>query len=133
MNLKSTHIEELVLVDEAALEFFYDSIESSEFSVDKASFGNKLNQKNEKFFKLIKRVHEGGTTTPRKIKKLVLNRDSLFGFLQKTRIITKRKIHVEELIVTQRGNYIGPVTETRIVVSKRISIRGSACILRFIE
>ncbi|OIR55769.1 MAG: uncharacterized protein A8A55_3485, partial [Amphiamblys sp. WSBS2006] len=47
--------------------------------------------------------------------------------------ITKRKIHVEELAVTQTGKDIGPETETRIVVSKRIGIRGSACVLLFIE
>ncbi|OIR55801.1 MAG: uncharacterized protein A8A55_3453, partial [Amphiamblys sp. WSBS2006] len=76
MDLKRTHIEELVLVDEAAVEFFYDSIENTEFYVEKISFGNKLNPKSETFLKLIERVHEGETTTPRKIKALVLNRNS---------------------------------------------------------
>ncbi|OIR56372.1 MAG: uncharacterized protein A8A55_2881, partial [Amphiamblys sp. WSBS2006] len=120
MNLKSTHIEELVLVDEAALEFFYGSIESSEFSVDKVSFGNKLNQKNETFLRFIKRVHEGEETAPRKIKRAVLNKNSFFDFLEEAKRITKRKIHVEDLAVTQNGKETGPETETRIVVSKSV-------------
>ncbi|OIR56694.1 MAG: uncharacterized protein A8A55_2558 [Amphiamblys sp. WSBS2006] len=133
MKLKNTHIEELFLVDEAAVEFFYDSMERSEFYVEKVSFGNRLNPKSEKFLKLIKLVHEGETTAPRKIKTLVFGKGSFFGFLQKTRRITKRKIHVEELAVTQGGKDIGPETETRIVVSKKIGITGNARVLLFIE
>ncbi|OIR56060.1 MAG: uncharacterized protein A8A55_3194, partial [Amphiamblys sp. WSBS2006] len=135
MKLKNTHIEELFLADEAAVEFFYDSIENTEFYVEKVSFGNKLNPKSEPFFKLIERVHGGETTTPRKIKKFTLSRNCFFGFLEEARRITKRKIHVEELAVTQTGKDTGPETETstRIVVSKRIAIIGNACVLLFIE
>ncbi|OIR55754.1 MAG: uncharacterized protein A8A55_3500, partial [Amphiamblys sp. WSBS2006] len=57
VNLKNTQIEELLLVDEAALVFFYDSMEKSEFYVEKVSFGSKLNPKSEKLLKLIERVH----------------------------------------------------------------------------
>ncbi|OIR55820.1 MAG: uncharacterized protein A8A55_3434, partial [Amphiamblys sp. WSBS2006] len=103
MNLKNTHIEELVLVDEAALVFFYDSIENTEFYVEKVSFGNNLNPKRETFLKLIERVHGGETTTPRKIKKFTLSRNCFFGFLEETKRIPQRKIHVEELAVTQNG------------------------------
>ncbi|OIR56348.1 MAG: uncharacterized protein A8A55_2906, partial [Amphiamblys sp. WSBS2006] len=133
MNLKNTHIEELFLVDEAALVFFYDSMERCEFCVEKVSFGNSLNPKSEEILGLIKLIHEGETTAPRKIKTLVLNRNSFFGFLQKARRITKRRIHVEELAVTQTGKDIGPGTETRIVVSKKIGITGNARVLLFIE
>ncbi|OIR56472.1 MAG: uncharacterized protein A8A55_2779 [Amphiamblys sp. WSBS2006] len=91
MNLKNTHIEELVLVDEAALDLFYDSIGRSELSVEKVSFGNCLNPKRETFLRLIERVHKGETTAPRKIKALVLKRDSFFVFLKEARRITKRK------------------------------------------
>ncbi|OIR56262.1 MAG: uncharacterized protein A8A55_2992, partial [Amphiamblys sp. WSBS2006] len=135
MNLKNTRIEELFLVDEAALVFFYDSMENSEFYVEKVSFGNKLNQKSEKFLKLIERVHGVETAAPKKIKKVVLNRGGFFSFLEEARRITKRKIHVEELAVTQNGKDTGPETETntRIVVSKKIGIRGNVCVLLFIE
>ncbi|OIR55783.1 MAG: uncharacterized protein A8A55_3471, partial [Amphiamblys sp. WSBS2006] len=133
MKLKNTHIEELFLVNEAALKFFHDSMESSEFCVEKISFGSRLNPKNEKFLKLIKLVHEGETTAPRKIKRLVLNRNSFFVFLKETRRISQRKIHVEELAVTQTGKDIGSETETRIVVSKKITITGNARVLLFIE
>ncbi|OIR57450.1 MAG: uncharacterized protein A8A55_1789 [Amphiamblys sp. WSBS2006] len=133
MNLKNTHIEELVMVDETALEFFYGSIERSELSVEKVSFGSKLNKKSEKIFKLLERVHEGETTVPKKIKKLALNKNSFFCFLEEARKITKKKIHVEDLAVTQKVKDTGPETNTRIVVSKRISIRGNAHVLQFIE
>ncbi|OIR56604.1 MAG: uncharacterized protein A8A55_2649 [Amphiamblys sp. WSBS2006] len=133
MNLKNTHVEELVLVDEEALEFFYNSTENSEFYVEKVSFGNKLNPKSETFLRLIERVHEGETAAPRKIKNLVLGRNSFFGFLEKTRRISQRKIHVEEVVVTQNGKGTGPETSTRIVVSKKISITGNARVLLFIE
>ncbi|OIR58401.1 MAG: uncharacterized protein A8A55_0802 [Amphiamblys sp. WSBS2006] len=133
MDLKNTHIEELALVDEAALVFFYNSAERSEFYVEKFSFGNKLSPKNETFLKLVERIHEGETPAPKKIKKLVLSRNSFFGFLEETRNIFRRKIHVEDLAVTQRGKYTGPEKEKRIVVSKRINIVGSTCVLRFIE
>ncbi|OIR57085.1 MAG: uncharacterized protein A8A55_2162 [Amphiamblys sp. WSBS2006] len=133
MNLENTHIEELVLVDETALVFFYDSMESSEFYVEKISLGNSLNPKNEKFLKLIKRVHGGETTAPKKIKKLALNRNGFFGFLEEARRILRRKIHVEELEVTQSGKDTGPETETRIVVSKKISLIRNARVLLFIE
>ncbi|OIR55839.1 MAG: uncharacterized protein A8A55_3416, partial [Amphiamblys sp. WSBS2006] len=94
-----------------------------------------MNPKSETFLKLIERVHEGETTTPRKIKELVLNRNSFFGFLQKARRITKRKIHVEDLGINQTGKDTGPGTETstRIVVSKRITMAGNARVLLFIE
>ncbi|OIR56148.1 MAG: uncharacterized protein A8A55_3106, partial [Amphiamblys sp. WSBS2006] len=133
MKLKNTHIEELFLVDEKALEFFYDSMERCEFYVEKVSFGNNLNKKSEKFLKLIKRVHGGETTAPRKIKKVALTRNSFFGFLEEARSIPQRKIHVEDLAVTQTGKDKGLGIGTRIVVSKRISIRGNACVLLFIE
>ncbi|OIR55887.1 MAG: uncharacterized protein A8A55_3367, partial [Amphiamblys sp. WSBS2006] len=135
MNLKNTHIEELFLLDEAAVEFFYDSIENTEFYVEKVSFGNRLNPKNERFLKLIKLVHERETTAPRKIKKVILNRNSFFDFLEEARRIPQRKIHVEDLGIIQTGKDTGPGTETstRIVVSKRIGIRGNACVLLFIE
>ncbi|OIR56005.1 MAG: uncharacterized protein A8A55_3249, partial [Amphiamblys sp. WSBS2006] len=133
MNLKNTNIEELFLVDKAALVFFYESIERSEFYVEKVSFGNNLNPKSETFLNLIERVHEGETTAPRKIKTFVLNRDSFFGFLEKTRRITRRKIHVEDLSVTQGGREKRPETETRIVVSKKISITGNPRVLLFID
>ncbi|OIR56610.1 MAG: uncharacterized protein A8A55_2642, partial [Amphiamblys sp. WSBS2006] len=135
MDLKNTHIEELVLLDEAALDLFYDSIENTEFYVEKVSFGSMLNPQRETFLKLIERVHEGETTTPRKIKALVLNRNSFFVFLKETRRISQRKIHVEELGIHQTGKDTGPGTETstRIVVSKKITITGNARILLFIE
>ncbi|OIR57485.1 MAG: uncharacterized protein A8A55_1751 [Amphiamblys sp. WSBS2006] len=135
MNLKNTHIEELFLVDEAALVFFYDKMERSEFYVERVSFGSRLNPKSEKIFKLIKRVHEGENVAPRKIKKVTLSRDNFFGFLKETSSISQRKIHVEDLAVTQNGKSNGPRTETstRIVVSKKIGITGSACVLLFIE
>ncbi|OIR56825.1 MAG: uncharacterized protein A8A55_2423 [Amphiamblys sp. WSBS2006] len=135
MDLKNTQIEELFLVDEAALVFFYDSIENTEFCVERVSFGSRLNQKNEKFLKLIERVHKGETTAPRKTKKLTLNKNSFFWFLEEARRITKRKIHVEDLGVTQTGNDNRPETETRImiVVTKRISIIGNASAFLYIE
>ncbi|OIR56196.1 MAG: uncharacterized protein A8A55_3058, partial [Amphiamblys sp. WSBS2006] len=133
MNLKNTHIEELVLVDDAALKFFYDSMERCEFYVEKISLGNKLNPKRETFFKLIERVHGGETTAPRKIKKVALSRNSFFDFLEEARRIPQRKIHVEDLVVIQNGKDKGLGIGTRIVVSKRISIRGNACVLLFIE
>ncbi|OIR56473.1 MAG: uncharacterized protein A8A55_2778, partial [Amphiamblys sp. WSBS2006] len=135
MDLKNTHIEELVLVDEAALKFFYDSMERCEFYVEKVSFGSNLNKKSEPFFKLIERVHGGETTAPRKIKKVALTRNSFFDFLEEARRIPQRKIHVEDLGINQTGKDTGPGTETstRIVVSKKISIRGNACVLLFIE
>ncbi|OIR56479.1 MAG: uncharacterized protein A8A55_2772, partial [Amphiamblys sp. WSBS2006] len=135
MNLKNTIIEELVLADEAALDLFYDSIENTEFYVEKVSFGNRLNPKNERFLKLIERVHERETTAPRKIKKVTLNRNGFFGFLEEARSIPQRKIHIEDLAVIQTGKDkgLGTETSTRIVVSKRISIRGNACVLLFIE
>ncbi|OIR58407.1 MAG: uncharacterized protein A8A55_0804 [Amphiamblys sp. WSBS2006] len=133
MDLKNTYIEELVLVDEAALVFFYNSIGRSGFYVEKVSFGSRLNPKSEKFLKLIERVHEGETTAPRKIKKFALSRNCFFGFLEEARSISQRKIHIEDLVVTQRGKDVGPETETRIVVSKKIDIKGSACVLLFIE
>ncbi|OIR55720.1 MAG: uncharacterized protein A8A55_3534, partial [Amphiamblys sp. WSBS2006] len=135
MNLKNTHIEELFLVDEAALVFFYDSIERSEFYVEKVSFGNKFKQKSEKFLKLIERVHGGEAAAPKKIKRLALNKNNFFSFLEETRRIAQRKIHVEELGVTQGGKETGPETETstKIVVSKRITIIGNARVLLFIE
>ncbi|OIR58409.1 MAG: uncharacterized protein A8A55_0806 [Amphiamblys sp. WSBS2006] len=133
MNLKNTHIEELVLVDEVALVFFYDSIGRSGFHVEKVSFVNRLNPKSETFLKLIERVHGGETAAPRKIQRFVLNKNIFFWFLEEARSIPQRKIHVEDLIVAQPGKYTGPETETRIVVSKRINITGSACVLRFIE
>ncbi|OIR56641.1 MAG: uncharacterized protein A8A55_2611, partial [Amphiamblys sp. WSBS2006] len=133
MKLKRTHIEELFLVDEAALKFFYDSMERCEFYVEKVSFGNNLNKKSETFFKLIERVHGGEAAAPKKIKRLALNKNSFFSFLEETRRIIKRKIHVEELAVTQKGKDTGPETETRIVVSKKASIRGNPCVLLFIE
>ncbi|OIR55610.1 MAG: uncharacterized protein A8A55_3644, partial [Amphiamblys sp. WSBS2006] len=92
-----------------------------------------MNPKSEPFFKLIERVHGGETTTPRKIKGLVLNRNSFFGFLEEARRIPQRKIHVEELAVTQNGKDTGPETETRIVVSKKIGIKGNPRVLLFIE
>ncbi|OIR58412.1 MAG: uncharacterized protein A8A55_0803 [Amphiamblys sp. WSBS2006] len=133
MDLKNTYIEELFLVDEAALDFFYDSMEKPGLYVEKVSFVKKLNPKSEKFLKLIERVHGGETAAPRKIKALVLSRNNFFAFLKETRRISQRKIHVEDLIVAQTGKYAGPETETRIVVSKKIGIIGSACVLLFIE
>ncbi|OIR56420.1 MAG: uncharacterized protein A8A55_2836, partial [Amphiamblys sp. WSBS2006] len=135
MDLKNTHIEELVLVDEAALDLFYDSIENTEFYVEKISLGNKLNPKRKTFLKLIERVHGGEAAAPKKIKRLALNKNNFFSFLEETRRIIKRKIHVEELGIIQSGKDTGPGTETstRIVVSKRIGIRGSARVLLFIE
>ncbi|OIR55917.1 MAG: uncharacterized protein A8A55_3337, partial [Amphiamblys sp. WSBS2006] len=108
-------------------------MERSELCVEKVSFGNCLNPKSEKFLKLIKRVHEGEKAAPRKIKKLALSRNSFFGFLEEARKITKRKIHVEDLSVTQGRKETGPEIGTRIVVSKKIGIRGSARVLLFIE
>ncbi|OIR56338.1 MAG: uncharacterized protein A8A55_2915 [Amphiamblys sp. WSBS2006] len=135
MNLKNTIIEELFLVDEAALKFFYDSMERCEFYVEKVSFGNNLKKKSEKFLKLIERVHGGEITAPRKIKALVLNRNSFFCFLEEARRISQRKIHVEDLGIIQSGKDTGPGTETstRIVVSQKIRIRGNARVLLFIE
>ncbi|OIR55953.1 MAG: uncharacterized protein A8A55_3301, partial [Amphiamblys sp. WSBS2006] len=133
IDLKNTYIEELVLIDEAALVFFYDSMEKSEVCVEKVSFGNKLNPKSEKFLGLIERVHGGETTAPRKIKKVTLTRNSFFDFLEEARRIPQKEIHVEDLGITQSGKDTGPETETRIVVSKKISIKGNARVLRFIE
>ncbi|OIR56316.1 MAG: uncharacterized protein A8A55_2938 [Amphiamblys sp. WSBS2006] len=135
MDLKNTHIEELFLVDEAALCFFYDSIERPGLSVEKVSFGSKSNPQNEKFLKLIERVHGGETTAPNKIKALVLNRNSFFSFLEEAKSIPQRKIQVEDLAVTQSGKTNGPQTETstRIAVTKKIRIIGNICVLLFIE
>ncbi|OIR56367.1 MAG: uncharacterized protein A8A55_2884, partial [Amphiamblys sp. WSBS2006] len=142
MKFKNTTIEELVLVDGAGLVFFSFSIEMFlispsmerfEFCVEKVSFGNRLNPKNETFLRLIERVQEGETAAPGKIKKLELSRNGFFWFLQKTRKIAKRQIHVEEFAVTQDGEYNGRETSTKIVVSKKISIRGSARVLLFLE
>ncbi|OIR55950.1 MAG: uncharacterized protein A8A55_3304, partial [Amphiamblys sp. WSBS2006] len=135
MDLKNTIIEELFLVDEKALEFFYNSIERPGLCVEKVSFGSKLNPKSEKFLKLIARVQEGDTAAPRKIERLVLNKSSFFGFLEEPRRISQRKIHVEDLVVTQTGKDkgLGIGTSTRIIVGKRISIVGNARVLLFIE
>ncbi|OIR56826.1 MAG: uncharacterized protein A8A55_2424, partial [Amphiamblys sp. WSBS2006] len=135
MDLKNTHIEELFLFDEAALVFFYDSIERSEFYVDNVSFGSRLNPKSEKFLKVIERVHWGETNAPRKIKTLALSRNSFFWFIEEARSILQRKIHVEELSVTQSGKEKGLEigTSTRIIVGKGISIIGNACVFLFIE
>ncbi|OIR56382.1 MAG: uncharacterized protein A8A55_2871, partial [Amphiamblys sp. WSBS2006] len=56
-----------------------------------------------------------------------------FGFLEEARSISQRKIHIEDLVVTQNGKDIGPETETRIVVSKKIGITGNTRVLLFIE
>ncbi|OIR57037.1 MAG: uncharacterized protein A8A55_2211 [Amphiamblys sp. WSBS2006] len=135
MNLKNTTIEELLLVDEMAVEFFYNSIGRSELCVEKLSFGNKISPQSEKVLKLIKWVNKGENVTQRKIKMLVLNKNNFFAFLEEANRIVKRKIHLEELIVEQNGKDNGPKTETstRIVVSKKINIRGNVRVLRFIE
>ncbi|OIR58403.1 MAG: uncharacterized protein A8A55_0808 [Amphiamblys sp. WSBS2006] len=135
MNLKNTHIEEMALVDDAALEFFYDSIERTEFYVEKVSFGNKLNPQSERFLKLIERVHEGETTAPKKIKALFLSRNCFFGFLEEASRTAQKEIHVEDLGITQSGKDTGPEigTSTRIIVSKKISIKGNPRVLLFIE
>ncbi|OIR58408.1 MAG: uncharacterized protein A8A55_0809 [Amphiamblys sp. WSBS2006] len=135
IDLKNTHIEELVLVDEVALDFFYDSIGRSGFHVEKVSFGTRLNPKSKKFLNLIKRVQGGETAAPRKIQRFVLNKNSFFVFLEETRSIPPRKIHVEDLAVTIFGKDTGPETgtSTRIAVSKRISIKGNVYVLLFID
>ncbi|OIR55666.1 MAG: uncharacterized protein A8A55_3588, partial [Amphiamblys sp. WSBS2006] len=134
-NFINTTIEELFLFDEAAVDFFYNSIGRSELCVEKVSFGNKLNPKSENLLKLIKRVHKGETTAPRKIKTLVFGKGSFFDFLKEASEIPKRKIHVDDLLVTQSGKDSGPKegTTTRIVVSKKISIKGNARVLLFVE
>ncbi|OIR57126.1 MAG: uncharacterized protein A8A55_2115, partial [Amphiamblys sp. WSBS2006] len=135
MNLKNTTIEELFLFDEAAVDFFYNSMGRSELCVEKVSFGNKLNPKSENILELIRRVHEGETTAPRKIKTLVFGKGSFFDFIKEASEIPKGKIHVDDLLVTQKGRESGPKieTSTRIVVSKKISIKGNARVLLFIE
>ncbi|OIR55638.1 MAG: uncharacterized protein A8A55_3616, partial [Amphiamblys sp. WSBS2006] len=121
--------------DEAAVDFFYSSMGRSELCVEKVSFGNKLNPKSENLLKLIRRVHEGETTAPRKIKMLVLGMDNFFDFLEETNRTAQKEIHVEDLLVTQKGRESGPKTETstRIFVSKKISIKGNARVLLFVE
>ncbi|OIR56878.1 MAG: uncharacterized protein A8A55_2371 [Amphiamblys sp. WSBS2006] len=137
MNLKNTTIEDLLLVDEMAVVFFYNSIEKSSPSlcVENLSFGNKSNLKREMFHKLIKRVHEGENVASRNIKMLVLNRNNFFNFLEEENGTARKEIHVEDLFVAQNGKDSGPETETttKIVVSKKISIKGNACVLLFIE
>ncbi|OIR56023.1 MAG: uncharacterized protein A8A55_3231, partial [Amphiamblys sp. WSBS2006] len=87
------------------------------------------------FLKLIKPVHEGENVAPRKIKKLVFIKSSFFNFLEETRRIPQGKIHVEDLLVTQNGKESWPKTgtSTRIVVNKKIDIRGKVRVLQFIE
>ncbi|OIR56040.1 MAG: uncharacterized protein A8A55_3214, partial [Amphiamblys sp. WSBS2006] len=47
----------------------------------------------------------------------------------------QKEIHVEDLLVTQGGKDSGPKegTNTKIIVSKKINIKGNPCVLRFIE
>ncbi|OIR56062.1 MAG: uncharacterized protein A8A55_3191, partial [Amphiamblys sp. WSBS2006] len=77
----------------------------------------------------------GETTAPRKIKTLVFGKGSFFDFLKEASEIPKGKIHVDDLLVIQKGRESGPKTETstRIVVSKKISIKGNARVLLFVE
>ncbi|OIR55927.1 MAG: uncharacterized protein A8A55_3326, partial [Amphiamblys sp. WSBS2006] len=135
MNLKNTTIEELFLEDEAAVEFFYSSIGKAELCVEKVSFGSKSNPQSEEVLKLIERVHMGDNVAPKKIKMLVLGRSSFFDFLEEANRAGQKEIHIEDLAVTQNGKDNGPKTETstRIVVSKRINIRGNTRVLLFIE
>ncbi|OIR58365.1 MAG: uncharacterized protein A8A55_0836, partial [Amphiamblys sp. WSBS2006] len=135
MNLKNTTIEELFLTDEAALDFFCNSKGRSVFHVENLSFGSKSNPKNEKILKLIERVHGGENVTPRKIKTLVLSMGNFFDFLEEANRAGQKEIHVEDLLVTQGGKDSGPKegTNTKIIVSKKINIKGNPCVLRFIE
>ncbi|OIR56512.1 MAG: uncharacterized protein A8A55_2741, partial [Amphiamblys sp. WSBS2006] len=135
INFKNTSTEELFLTDEAAVEFFYNSIENPKLYVEKFSFGKNVNPKRESFLKLIKPVHEGENVAPRKIKKLIFIKSSFFNFLEETRRIPQGKIHVEDLFVTQNGKDSWPKTgtSTRIVVNKKINIRGKVRVLQFIE
>ncbi|OIR57040.1 MAG: uncharacterized protein A8A55_2208, partial [Amphiamblys sp. WSBS2006] len=134
MNIKSTSIEELFLLDESAVEFFYNSIGRYELFVEKVSFGSNSKPQSEKFLKLIGRVH-GGIVVSRKIKMLVFGKNNFFGFLEEARRAGQKEIHAEDLVVTQRGknNVIEIETRTRIVVSKKISIKGNARVFLFIE
>ncbi|OIR57129.1 MAG: uncharacterized protein A8A55_2116 [Amphiamblys sp. WSBS2006] len=135
INLKNTTIEELFLEDEAAVEFFYSSIENHKLCVEKLSFGAKSNLWSGIFLKLIKGVQGGENVAPRKIKTLVFSKRSFFDFLEEARGIPQKEIHVEDLFVAQNGRGSGPETgtSTKIVVSKRINIRGNPCVLLFIE
>ncbi|OIR57130.1 MAG: uncharacterized protein A8A55_2118 [Amphiamblys sp. WSBS2006] len=134
MNLKNTTIEELFLEDEAAMEFFYNSPGRSELCVEKVSFGSKSTPQNETFLKLIERV-QGGNVTQGKIKTLVLNRSNFFDFLEEANRTAQKEIHVEELLVTQKGKDSGPETKTsiKIAVSKKVCVRGNVRVLLFIE
>ncbi|OIR57127.1 MAG: uncharacterized protein A8A55_2120, partial [Amphiamblys sp. WSBS2006] len=135
MNLKNTTIEELFLTDEASIEFLYSSVGRSEPCVEKFSFGGKSTPNSESFLKLFERVQGGESVAVRKIKMLVLNKNSFFDFLKEARIIPQKEIHVEDLFVIQSGRESGPETSTstKIVVSKSINIKGNACVLRFVE
>ncbi|OIR56514.1 MAG: uncharacterized protein A8A55_2739, partial [Amphiamblys sp. WSBS2006] len=133
MNLKNTTIEELFLLDEMAVEFSYNSIGRSGLCVEKFSFGMNVNPGNESFLKLLERVHKGESVAVRKIKMFVLNRNSFFDFLKEARIIPQKEIHIEDLFVTQNRKDSGHETSTRIVVSKKISIKGNPRVLLFIE
>ncbi|OIR56028.1 MAG: uncharacterized protein A8A55_3223 [Amphiamblys sp. WSBS2006] len=48
-------------------------------------------------------------------------------------MIPQRKIHVEDLAVTQNGKETGPETNTKIVVSKKTNIKGNPRVLLFLE
>ncbi|OIR56678.1 MAG: uncharacterized protein A8A55_2573 [Amphiamblys sp. WSBS2006] len=133
IGLKNTTIEELFLTDEAALDFFCNSIEKSELCVEKLSFGSKSNPQSEKVLKLIKRIHEREGVVVRKIQRLVLCRNNFFAFLEEASRTAQKEIHVEDLAVTQSGKDNGSETSTRIFVSKKISIIGNARVLLFIE
>ncbi|OIR57065.1 MAG: uncharacterized protein A8A55_2180, partial [Amphiamblys sp. WSBS2006] len=109
MNLKNTTIEELFLVDEAAVEFFYNSTGRSELCVEKVSFGSKSNPQSETFLKLIERV-QGGNVTQGKIKRVIFGKSSFFDFLEEANRTGQKEIHVEDLAVTQNGKDNGPKT-----------------------
>ncbi|OIR55978.1 MAG: uncharacterized protein A8A55_3275 [Amphiamblys sp. WSBS2006] len=89
--LKNTIIEELFLMDGEAIEFFYSSIEGSEFRVEKLSFGCKLNHKSKRFLKLIGRVRGGENVALGQIQRLVLSRNNFFGFLEEASRTSQKK------------------------------------------
>ncbi|OIR56974.1 MAG: uncharacterized protein A8A55_2271 [Amphiamblys sp. WSBS2006] len=105
------------------------------FRVEKFSFGGKSKPQGKKILKFIERVHGEENVTQGKIKTLVLCRNNFFDFLEEASRTPQKEIHVEELLVTPKWKDNVPETETntKIVVSKKVNIRGSACVLLFIE
>ncbi|OIR56125.1 MAG: uncharacterized protein A8A55_3129, partial [Amphiamblys sp. WSBS2006] len=139
VNLKNTHIEELFLVDEAAMEFFYNSMEKTTLKVDQFSFGFESYREDKTISRTLRWIYEQKKPTPRKIKCLSLKKDNLFGLLEEAKRINQREIHVEELSIknykrlTEAQKKVAAQPETKIFVNKRLELRGNVFVLLYIE